>query len=151
MLDENELVIQFELRISNTGSAPARDVVVEALVLNAGDTQEAEIATFFARADASGGSIDVIGPLDQHSLRSVVRMPRTAMREYIAEGRRLLVPVLAFNAGYRFGSSSGRTSGAWLIGRGAAGVERLGPLRLDQGSRQWTDLAQKRLNPAVTR
>ncbi len=151
VLDDNELVIQFELRISNSGSAPARDVVVEALVLNAGDSQEGEIATFFERADASGGAIDVIGPLDQHSLRSVVRMPRNAMREYIADGRRLLVPVIAFNAGYRFGSSSGRTSHAWLIGRGAAGVERLGPLRLDQGSRRWTDLSQKRLDAVVRR
>jgi hypothetical protein len=150
-LDDNELAIQFELVITNSGSAPARDVIVEALALNAGETQDAEIATFFARPDATGGVIDMIGPLDQTSIRSVVRMPRAAMREYQVEGRRLLVPVLAFNAGYRFGSGGGRTSGAWLIGRGKPGAERLGPLRLDQGPQRWTDLSQKTLEPAVRR
>lgn len=150
-LDDNEVVIQFELRITNAGSAPARNVVVEAVVLNAGDTQDAEILQFFERPDADGGAIDVLGPLDQTSLRSVVRMPRSAMREYVAQDRRLLVPILAFNAGYRFGTSSGRTSGAWLIGRATQGAERLGPLRLDQGPRRWTDLAQKRLNTTTLR
>ena len=151
VLDDNEMAIQFELRITNSGSSPARNVVVEAVVLNAGDAQDAEIMNFFERPDAIGEAIDVLGPLENSSLRSVVRIPRAAMREYVAQDRRLLVPILAFNVAYRFGASSGRTSGAWLIGRNPSGTERLGPLRLDQGSRQWTAMSQKRLEPAVRR
>lgn len=150
-LTEDELTLHFDLRLLNSGASPARNLIVEALALNAGDDQDAELAAFFARPDAEGQAMEALLPLDQTNVRSTVRMPRGAMREYAVEGRRLLVPILAFNVAYRFGSGVGRTSGAWLIGRGGAGDDRLGPLRLDLGPRQWTDVAQKLLEAGVRR
>ena len=151
ILTEEEVIIEFELAVTNNGSAPARHVVVEAVALNAGDTQDQEIATFFERPDNPDGGIEVVPPLGHVTLRNRVRMPRSAMREYAVGDRRLLVPIIAFNAGYRWSGGSGRRGAAFLIGRGGDGAEKMGPLRLDLGPREFRPLTQRRLEPAVRR
>ncbi|MFC7536500.1 hypothetical protein ACFQPG_03865 [Sphingomonas sp. GCM10030256] len=148
---EDEAIIHFELLITNSGSAPARNLVVEAIPLNAGDTQDQEIASFYERPDGDGGGIEIVPPLGQIALRNMVRMPRASIREYEVEGRRLLVPVVAFNAGYRWSGGSGRSSAAFLVGRGGEDTEKMGPLRLDLGPREFRGLTRRRLDPAVRR
>ena len=151
VLTEEEALIHFELLIRNTGSAPARNVVVEAVALNGGAEQDQELATFFNRPDAGGGGIEVVPPLGTVNLRNVVRMPRAAIREYAAEGRTLFVPIIAFNAGYGWSGGAGRSSTAFLVGRGEDGAEKMAPLRLDLGPREFRPLTQRQLNIGVRR
>ena len=128
-LTADDLELHLDLLITNSGSAAARDIAIEALVLNAGSEQDRELATFFARPDPTTFAADGIGPFGQLPLQPVVRMPRAAFREYQIAGEPSLVPVLALNIGYRAGSAAGRTSLAFLVGRPARGSDKLAPFR----------------------
>ena len=145
VLTETEALVEFDLLAVNSGSVPARDVVIEGVILNAGAEQEQELAAFFARPQASAQGIEVIPPLGRVPMRSQVRLPRAGIREYAVEDRRLFVPVVAFNAAYRWSGGTGRTSASFLVGLGQAGAEKLGPFRVDQGEREWRGLAAKLL------
>lgn len=151
ILTEEELQLHLQLVLVNSGSTPARQVGVEVVALNAGPQQEQELATYFARPDADPRAAEMIAPLDQVALQSVVRMPRSAFREYSAGGGRVLVPVVAVNVSYRAGSNMGRSAMAFLVGRGNAASEKLGPLRTDQGPRQFSDVVARPLNLGVRR
>ncbi|MCW3796431.1 hypothetical protein OMW55_01220 [Sphingomonas sp. BN140010] len=144
-MTEAELQLEIDILLTNSGSAPAREIAVEALLLNAGPEQDADIARFFARPDPPEQSPDVVPPLGQLALSATLRMPRTSFVEYAAGNGKVMVPVVALSAGYRAGSSRGRTSAAFLIGRGEADAERLGPLPTDQGAKGYTRLAARRL------
>ena len=145
MLTDTEIVLDFEIAIFNSGSVPARQVLVEAILLNAGDEQERDLATFFARGDLEGEGIEAVPPLGRLALNSQVRLPRTGMREYAVEDRRLFVPVIAFNAAYRWSGGTGRTSASFLVGLASASSDKLGPFRLDTGPREWRTLAARLL------
>ncbi|WP_294171641.1 hypothetical protein [uncultured Sphingomonas sp.] len=150
-LTEEELQLHLQLVVANSGSVPARQVGVEVLPLNAGPDQDRELATFFARPDPQPQAAEMIAPLDQAVLQTVVRMPRTAFREYAAGEGRVLVPLVALNVVYRAGNSMGRTSRAYLIGRGAADSEKLGPLRTDPGPREFRGMVARSLPGGVRR
>ena len=151
VLTEEDLQLHLQLIVSNSGSTPARQVGVEVVALNAGAEQERELAEYFGRPDPDPRAADMIAPLDQVVLQSVVRMPRSAFREYAAGGGRVLVPIVALNASYRAGSNAGRTSMSFLIGRGSSESEKLGPLRTDQGSRQFSGVIARPINLGVRR
>jgi hypothetical protein len=57
LLSETEARLRFRLTLLNKGMAAAREIRVEALALNAGDDQAAEIATFYARPDGNDVSV----------------------------------------------------------------------------------------------
>ena len=151
VLTETELQLHLDLLLTNSGSVPARDIAIEALVLNAGPTQDADIATFFARPDGSATAADILQPLGRLPLQPTVRMARTAFREYSAGGGQVLVPLLALNVGYRAGSSHGRSSAAFLLGPPAKGSDKLAPLRTDQGPRTWPEVALRALDGRIRR
>nr|WP_294170977.1 hypothetical protein [uncultured Sphingomonas sp.] len=151
VLTEEELQLHLQLLVANSGSVPARQVGVEVAPLNAGPEQEGELATFFARPDPAPQAAEMIAPLDHAALQAVVRMPRAAFREYAAGEGRVLVPLVAVNVGYRAGSSTGRTSGAFLIGRGSGSSEKLGPLRTDPGPREFRGVIARALPGGVRR
>jgi hypothetical protein len=48
ILEGQRVVVDFELELFNSGSAPARGVLVEASLFNAGPTQDQQIGSFFA-------------------------------------------------------------------------------------------------------
>jgi hypothetical protein len=151
LLSETEARLRFRLTLLNKGMAAAREIRVEALALNAGDDQAAEIATFYARPDGNDVSVPQLQRLGVTELVHEVRMPRGAIREYEVQGRRLFVPILAFNAAYRWTSGAGRSSAAFLVGHEGAGAERLAPLRLDHATSRLTRLGVRRLDDAVRR
>jgi hypothetical protein len=151
VLTEQELELHLQLVVSNSGSTPARQVGLEVVALSAGAEQDRELTTYFARSDPEPRAADMIAPLDQVVLQSVVRMPRAAFREYAAGGGRVLVPIVALNASYRAGSTTGRTSSAFLIGRGNQESDKLGPLRTDQGPRQFNGVIARPLNLGIRR
>lgn len=151
VFDQQEAVLRVDLLVANGGTAAAREVAVEAVTTNGGEGQGAELATFFARPAAGSTAIRELGPLSDMTLSHELRMPRTAIRAYEAQGRTLFVPVIALNAVYRIASGEGRTSAAFLVGRDVPGSERLAPLLLPEGPGRATGLGVRRLEDAVRR
>ena len=58
VVDDDQVTIEFELELFNSGTAPARAVLAEASLFNAGATQDQDLAAFFANpvATASGST-----------------------------------------------------------------------------------------------
>jgi hypothetical protein len=142
----DQIVLEFELELFNSGTVPARAVLAEASLLDAGAAQDEELAAFFARPAAQGEPVDSIPPLKSMKFTSQVVAPRSAIQEYELAGRKAFVPVIAFNALYRWSGGQAQTSAAFLVGRDGKG-DKLGPLRLDGGQTEFRSLGA-RLLPA---
>ena len=139
MVDDAKAAIAFELTVFNSGSAPARDVLLEASLFNAGPMQDEQIRLFFENPVAKGDRIPVIPPMKKVSVNTAVFLPRDQVRPIEVEGRQLLVPMIAFNALYGWGSGKGQTSASYLVGKATQG-EKLAPFRLDLGPRVFRKL-----------
>ena len=142
IVDDNQVVIEFEAELFNSGSAPARAVLAEAGLFNAGPAQDQELAAFFANPVGAGERIVEIGPLKRVALRSQVVTPLAQVQRYEMGGHEVFVPVIAFNALYRWSSGEGQTSVSYLLGRDAKD-DKLGPFRLDLGPRVFRGLAAR--------
>lgn len=134
VITDDQVAIEFEIELVNSGTAPARAVLAEASLFNAGADQEQVLQAFFANPVGKGDRLELIPPLRHVTLTSKVMAPRDAIQEYDLGGHRSFVPVLAFNALYEWSGGKGQTSAAYLVGRDT-GSDKLGPLRLDAGSR----------------
>lgn len=143
-VDDERVTIEFEVHLQNSGSALAREVVVEASLFNAGATQEQDIARFFAQPIGQGERIEALPPLQSVTIRTALVAPRANIQMFELGGQQVFVPLIAFNALYRAGSGRGQTSVAYMLGREATG-DKLGPLRLDLGARAFTKLDSRAL------
>ena len=139
VVDEQKAAIQFELSIFNSGSVPARDVLIEGCMFNAGAAQDQQIRTFFDNPIAQGDRIPVIPPLQRVQVKSAVVLPRDQVRPIEIEGRSLFVPMAAFNALYSWSRGEGQSSTSYLVGKDTKS-EKLGPFRLDLGPRMFRSL-----------
>jgi hypothetical protein len=149
IVEDQQVRFEFELSLFNSGSAAARDLLIEAVMINAGPTQEQEIATFFSRADGEGERIPSLAPLKRVDLRPQVGLPLSQLQVLEAGGRRVFVPLIAFNAHYRWGTGRiGRTSAVYLLGRETQG-EKLAPFRLDLGPRIYRGIGARALPTAI--
>ena len=148
-----EAAVQYELAISNVGNAVARNVRIEARMFNAGAEQEREIKDFFASPVDEGRSAQVLAipPRKGARLRNVVAMPKELVREINVQGRRLFIPLVAFNVVYEWGEGkSGQTSMSYLVGREPdTPSDRMGAFRLDLGPRVYRSVAQRPSEVAV--
>lgn len=143
IVDDDNVTIEFVIALYNSGSAPARDVLVETALFNASPVQDQQIAAFFANPVGRGDRIPAVAPLQRVVVRSAVTLPRSQVRPLLAEGRPLLVPLAGFNALYRWGSNGhGQTSASYLVGKETKG-EKLAPFRLDLGARVFRGLAAR--------
>jgi hypothetical protein len=147
-VDDDQVAIEFELELFNAGAAPARAVLAEASLLNAGATQEHDLAVFFANPHGRGERLDLIPPMKRVSFRSQVVAPRAAVQEYELAGRKSFVPVIAFNALYEWSGGKAQTSAAYLVGRETRS-DKLGPLRLSPDAREFRGLAAHLLPTAL--
>jgi len=147
-VDDDQVAIEFELEVFNAGAAPARAVFAEASLLNASATQDTELAAFFANANGKGERLEVIQPMKRVSFRSQVVAPRAAVQEYELAGRKAFVPVIAFNTLYEWSGGKAQSSAAYLVGRDTQ-KEKLGPLRLDHGAREFSGLGARPLPSGV--
>jgi len=147
-VDDDRVTVDFEVQLTNTGTAPAREILVEASMFNAGATQDQDIGAFFANPVGQGERIQVIAPLQNISIRTTLVAPRQNIQEFELGGKKVFVPLVAFNALYRQGGGSGQTSAAYLLGRDTKS-EKLGPLRTDLGARAFTSLGARPLPIAV--
>jgi len=148
MVDDERVTIEFEVHLQNNGTALARDVVVEASMFNAGPTQEQDIARFYAEPIGQGERIEAIPPLQGVTIRTALVAPRANIQMFELADRKVFVPLIAFNALYRWGSSRGQTSVSYMLGREAKG-DKLGPLRLDLGPRAFTQLGVRLLPTSI--
>lgn len=144
MVNDQQVEIEFELELYNSGTAPARAIHAEASLINASATQDQDLAAFLANASPTPDRLDVIPPMRRIALTSRVVAPRSAIQEYELAGRKSFVPLIAFNALYQWSGGSGQTSAAYLVGRETRG-DKLGPLRLDQGPRELGGLGAREL------
>jgi hypothetical protein len=148
VVEDTQVVIEFEIELFNAGTAPARAVLAEASLLNAGATQDKELIGFFANPIGAGERLDAIPPMRRVNFASRVVAPRSAVQEYEVAGRKAFVPVIAFNALYEWSGGKAQTSAAYLVGRETSS-EKLGPLHLDLGPRAFTSLGARVLPAAV--
>jgi len=149
-LSDDHAAIAFDVTIFNSGSAPARDVAVEACMINAGDEQDAQLGEFYTAPSQVRDKIPAVAPMARVTLKSAVRLPRASVREYEVEGRKLFMPMVALNSRYRWSSGEGQSAASFLVGGKAANDgTRLSPLRLDQGKRGWKALAARRYEKGI--
>jgi hypothetical protein len=144
IVDDKQITVEFELELLNSGSAPARAVLVEATLFNAGPNQDSEIAAFFANPVGEGDRIAMIQPLKRIVLKPKVAIPRELVQVYEAGDRQVFVPLIAFNAIYRWGGGEGQSSISYLVGRDTNG-EKMAPIRLDLGPRVFRGLGSRLL------
>ena len=148
VLENERVMVEFEIELFNSGSGPARAVLVEATLFNAGPVQDQEIGAFFANPVGEGERIVVIPPLKRVAIKTQVAVPSERMQAYELAGRQVFVPVIAFNALYSWSGGEGQTSVSYLLGRDTKG-EKMGPFRLDLGPRIFRAIAGRVLPAGV--
>lgn len=134
VLDGDRVTVDFEIEVYNSGSTPARGVLVEASLFNAGPEQAQQIAAFYAQPDGGADRIDVVPPMARMALRSKVFATLDQVLAYELGGRRVFLPLIAFNARYRWSGGIGQTAASYLLGRDTKS-DKMGPFRLDLGPR----------------
>jgi len=149
-VEPDRLVLHFDLEMLNSGSAPARDLLVEVSLFNAGPTQQQDIAAFFARPPGPGERIPGIVPLNRLPIRESIIVARSNVHMVELGGKQVFVPVVAFNVHYRGTGGEAQTSASYLVGRDT-GSDKLGPLQLGSRPRQITGLGVRPLPIAVRR
>jgi hypothetical protein len=148
VIDEEKAVVEFDVTVFNSGSAPARDVLVEAAMFNAGPDQDQEIGAFFANPIANGERVPLIAPLQRMAFRSTATLSRDQFRIFEAGGRKVFVPLIGFNAVYRWSSGEGQTSASYLLGRNTSG-EKMAPFILGDRARRFQGLGARQHSVAV--
>jgi hypothetical protein len=143
VVTETDVLVQFDVLLANSGSAPARDVLVEAKLICAHAGQDQEIAAFFQNPVGQGDRIAAIPPRAQITLKSAVRVPISQLHCFEAGGRRLFVPLVAFNILFRSNAGEGRASASFLVGRGGEEDQKLAPFRIDLGPRVFRGLSAR--------
>ena len=150
VLHEDSFNVEFELELFNSGSAPARGVLIEASLFNAGPAQDQQIGDFFANPVAQGERIATIPPLKRVAMKTQVAVSRELVQSYMLGGREVYVPLIAFNGLYSWSSGEGQTSVSYLLGRDTK-AERVAPFQLDVGPRIFRAVAARLLPSGVRR
>lgn len=151
MVNDDHAAIAFDVTLFNSGSAPARDVAVEACLINASQQQDVQLTQFYSSPGAVQDKIPSVAPMSRITLKSAVRLPRAAVQEYEVEGRKLFMPMVAVNSRYRWSSGEGQSAASFLVGSAANDGAKLAPLRLDKGRRGWKGLAARRYEKGIRR
>lgn len=131
--DERQVTLHFRIDLFNAGNAPARAVLAEANLFNAAPDQDQHIGSFFAKPIGRGDRIEMIEPLRRVLLTTKISVARDQLQEYEAGGRKVAVPVIAFNALYAWASGEGQTSAAYLLGRPGRG-DKMAPFVIESGA-----------------
>jgi len=144
---DSEAWVEFELVLHNTGKSPARNIRVNARMLNAGREQDKEIGAFF-RTKGEGRKTHTIGDLppgERGLVQGSVSMPREEMRALQLNDQLLFIPVLAVNVLYDWGEGrTGQTSKSYVVGRELGDQsQKMGAFRLDLGPRIYRTVGQR--------
>lgn len=137
--------IGYRLEIHNRGSGAANDVLVRSLIANADAQQQALFQSFFAgESGLPVHSAVAIAPGETLTLNGELRLHTQDIAAIPMGQRALLIPLIAFDAQYRWTNAAGESEGTGRTGRAfiigeeqTPPVERLAPFRLDLGPRQY--------------
>jgi MYXO-CTERM domain-containing protein len=135
------VTIAYSLILHNRGNRPAQDILIRAIVGNAGAQQSALLQSFFAGENGLPlHSALSIAPGETHQLTGELRLSPEEIVPVTMGQRSLLIPLAAFDMAYRW-SMEGEEPGqarAFIVGQEQEPpADRLSPLRLDQGPRQY--------------
>ena len=114
IVEDDQVTIEFELGCSNSGNAPARGVLVEASLFNAGPNQDQRDRRFLRQPGRRGRADRAIPPLKRVAMRTKVVAPREHVQLFEIGGRQVFVPLIAFNALYRWSGGEGQSSASYL-------------------------------------
>ncbi len=146
-LDEENFVLEFELGLFNSGIRDARAILVEASFFNADREQDVAIEKFYDNPAGVGERVISLGASKRMAISNKIVTPRANLRLFESEGRKFFVPIIAFNALYRWGEVEGQTSASYIVGRRTEG-DKMAPLRIDLGVRTYGGLGRKPLPTA---
>ncbi|TMJ19504.1 MAG: hypothetical protein E6G92_06935 [Alphaproteobacteria bacterium] len=122
---EDEAVVEYELTVGNTGSAPARDVRVSTWMVAAGEGSEMERSLIEPPAGATRSDLS-IEPGDGARVEGAMSLPRDGLHGDV-------LPVVVADARYTLpDGSEGRTHASFAIGRAGEDDGDLEPFKLDR-------------------
>lgn len=138
------VTIAYSLILHNRGDRPAQDILIRGIVGNAG-AQQAELLQGFFAGDAGLPLHSAVGiaPGETVQITGELRLPPDQIMPVTMGERSLLIPLAAFDMAYRWDGQGdapdqGRTARAFIVGQEQEPpADRLAPLRLDQGPRQY--------------
>lgn len=140
------VTIAYRLMIRNEGALDAQDVVVAAVMANAEAKQEQTLARFFATpGDAPSHQVGRIGAGDWVEMKGELRLDHNAITPIRVQDKALFIPVLAFTAHYGWAEGRrGYSAAAFIVGQESdPPQERMAPLRLDLGPRQFRSIGSR--------
>jgi hypothetical protein len=138
--------IGYSLTLHNRGSHAADDILIRTLIANADTRQQAMLQQFFAGAAGMPAHSAVsIAPGESHCVTGELRLLPDQIAPVQMGDRALLIPLVAFDAQYRWANDAsaaptgtGRTGRAYIVGQEKTPpADRLAPFRMDQGPRQF--------------
>jgi hypothetical protein len=143
--------VHYDLIVKNMGSLPAKGVAIEARMFNADSRQEKEIGAFFSKAaqDKLAAKPFEIPARSQAKLSRAVALDASEVRVVTIQGRRLFIPMVAFNILYEWEGADGRvekgqTSRCYVVGREPETPNaKMGAFRLDLGPRIYRSVGQR--------
>jgi hypothetical protein len=119
----DEAVVEYELTVGNTGSAPAHDVRVSTWMVAAGEGSEMERSLIEPPAGATHSDLS-IAPGDGARVEGAIALPREGLGDSV-------LPVVVADARYTLpDGGEGRTHASFAVGRAADG--ELEPFALDE-------------------
>lgn len=146
-IDLDQSVIEFELTVRNSGGSVAKDVKLQARFFCSTEQQDQELAAYFKAKPGDYKTLTMpdIAPNTEIVLKGSVDIKRERISVLKMDNKLLFVPLIGINAFYAWGSArSGQTSKSFVIGRAADNDnEKMGPFRLDLGSRVYRTIGQR--------
>lgn len=147
-------LVDYDLLVRNSGEAEARNLRADGRMFNAGGQIDSEIRAFFDTPDQANAAIYPLPlpPGETALVRGQVAIPKEQVREVVVEGRRLFIPMVAFNVTYEWGEGErGQTSKSYLVGRETdPPAEKMGAFRLDLGPRIYRSVGFRPSRLALT-
>lgn len=139
------VTIAYSLHLTNRGAIAAQDVMVRGIIGNAGAQQQALLQGFLAGEDGLPlHGVVGIAPGETVTLAGELRLGSDRIQPVTMGERSLLIPLAAFDASYQWESGDGRTARAFVVGQEQEPpADRLAPLRLDRGPRQYRRAAAR--------
>ncbi|WP_207774799.1 hypothetical protein, partial [Sphingosinicella sp. YJ22] len=146
-VDLDQSVIEFELTVRNTGGSVARDVKLQARFFCSTDQQDQELAAYFKAKPGDYKTLTMpdIPAGGEIVMKGTVDITRDRISALKVADKLLFVPLIGVNAFYAWSTSrSGQTSKSFVIGRQPDNDnEKMGPFRLDLGSRVYRTIGQR--------
>lgn len=139
------LTLKGQLQLVNNGDAPASDMQLRLAMISANPRQNETIAAF------TGGSIPIEAkPLgeakagERLALDIEMAVQVSELDSYMIGDKKIFVPVMLANLSYDWDGGTDNVTMAWMVGRESAPLqEKMGPLRLDLGPRNFSPLGQR--------